>query len=247
MLFHDEDEISMGLRRLALSPYYRKYFDFFQMQDPPKDRMKQLGFSKLSKLMMFMADPILLAEPDSSPPIDRISYELPFHIDRLKMFLDEMIEQHARYLQPIPQVKTQQDLENILLKSDRRYYLIFFIDKEREDKNEQFVDRENDMLIITKFAGKTVASAWIDIGCHPYMHQIFRFEKTQVPLMVIYDSKAGTFVRSEFKLNIYDGRDLIEKVILNEEANDRFRPARLEIGYSVCNEQIEAEDDKTDL
>lgn len=237
----------MGLRRLALSPHYRSYFDFYQMRDPPSNRLKQLGIPKLSKLMLFMADPILLAEPDTTPPIDKISYELPFQIDRLKMFLDDMIEKHAKYLRSVPEVKTQADLESILKESAKRYYLLFMLDKEKEIKNDQMIDRENDMLILNKFAGNKVASAWIDTGCHPYFQQLFRFEEKQVPLMVIYDVKEKTFARSEFKLNIYDGRDLLDQILVQKKLKDRFRPVRFEIGYSKCNEPKEAEESITDL
>jgi hypothetical protein len=243
VLFHDENEISMGLRRLALSPYYRKYFDFFQVRDPPKDRMKQLGIPKLNKLILFMANPILLSDPESDAPIDKISYELPFIIDHLKMFLDDMINDHGKYLQKIPEIKTQKDLDSIISSSSKRYYLLFIIDKSLEVRNDQLIDREHDMLIINKHGGENVTSAYIDFSCHPYLANKFRFEDKQVPLLVIYDAINKSFYRSEFRLNIYDGRNLVSKVIQEGQFKDRFRPAVLEIGYSKCNEEEQAIED----
>lgn len=205
--------------------------------------MKQLDIRKLNKLILFMANPILLSEPDSSPPIDRVSFELPFLVDNLKMFLDDMIKQHAKYLEKVPEIKTQKDLEFTLLTSNKRYYLLFIIDKSLEIKNDQLVDRENDMLVINKHGGEKVASAFIDFSCHPYLANKFRFEEKQVPLLIIYDAEEKTFFRSEFKLNIYDGRYLVTKVIEEGKFKDRFRPAKLEIGYSKCNEETSGEEE----
>lgn len=227
-----------------MSPYYRKYFDFYQMKNPPKERLKQLGIKKLSKLVMFMADPILLAEPDSTPPIDKVSFELSFIFDNLKMFLDDMITDHGKYLQSVPQISNQTELESILLNSQRRFYLLFMVDKIKEEKNDQMVDRLNDMLILNKFGGKRVASAYIDINCFPYLSELFRFQEKDVPLLVIYDSKESSFLRSDFKLNIYDGRDLIEKAVLGRRPyQNRFRPVNFQLGPNHCT----AEEEKIDL
>lgn len=242
MLFHSEDEISLGLRRLALSPYYRKYFDFYQMKKPPKQRLEQLGIKRLSKLVLFMADPILLAEPDTTPPIDKVSFELGFIYDNLKMFLDDMIAEHGRFLQEVPQIRSEADIDALLRATGKRYYLIFAVDKDKEAKNEQLVDRLNDMLILNKLAGRKAASAYVDIGCFPYLTELFRFREKDAPLLVVYDSQTGSYLRADSRLNVYDGRELIEKAVLRELYQDRFRPAKLELGPSRCGQKQEEVD-----
>ena len=234
MLFHDEEEVSLGLRRLALSPYYRKYFDFYQMKNPPKDRLRQLGLKKLSKLVMFMADPVLLAEPDSMPPIDNVSFEMGFIFDNLKMFLDDMIAEHGKYLQDVRQISTEADLGPLLLDTGKRYFLLFIIDKEREITNDQLVDRMNDLLILNKGGGDQVASAYVDYRCYPYLGEVFRFQEKDVPLMVVYDSKESTYLRSDSKLNIYDGRDLIDKAVQSDQYRSRFRKVKFQLGPNKC-------------
>lgn len=235
--------MSLGLRRLALSPYYRKYFDFYQMKNPPKDRLKQLGIKKLSKLVLFMADPVLLAEPDSMPPIDKVAFEMGFIFDNLKAFLDDMIAEHGKYLQDVPQISAEEDLGPLLLDTRKRYFLLFIVDKEREQKNEQWVDRMNDMLVINKAGGKKVASAYIDFRCFPYLAEVFRFQEKNVPLMVVYDSKESAYIRSDSKLNIYDGRDLIEKAVYSDEYRPRFRKVKFQLGPNKC----QASEEKIDL
>lgn len=214
------------------------------MKNPPKDRLKQLGIKKLSKLVMFMADPVLLAEPDSAPPIDKVSFELAFIFDNLKMFLDDMIADHAKYLQPVPQIANQTDFDSLLVNSRKRFHLLFMINKKKEELNDQMVDRSNDMLILNKFGGKQVASAYFDVNCFPYLQELFRFQEKDVPLLVIYDSKESTYLRSDSKLNIYDGRDLIEKAILGRrQYQQRFRPVKFELGPNHCL----GEEEKIDL
>lgn len=233
----------MGLRRLALSPYYRKYFDFYQMKSPPKDRLRQLGIGKLSKLVMFMADPVLLAEPDSMPPIDKVSFEMAFIFDNLKMFLDDMIAEHGKYLQDVPQVFDEAQLKSTLTDYGKRYHLLFIVDKAKEIRNDQLVDRLNDMLILQKFGGKDVASAYFDYGCFPYLGELFRFREKDVPLMVIFDREESSYLRSDFKLNIYDGRDLIEKAVLSDQYRGRFRKVNFQLGPNKCLQS----EDKVDL
>lgn len=215
------------------------------MKNPPKDRLKQLVIKKLSKLVMFMADPILLAEPDSAPPIDKISFELGFIFDNLKMFLDDMIDQHAKYLQDVRQVTSDDDLNRLLTESRKRYYLLFVIDKSREEKNEQLVDRMNDMLILNKAGGSKVASAFIDFKCYPYLGELFRFREKDVPLMIVFDAKESSYLRSESKLNIYDGRALIEGAVLSSKYKDRFRKVKLQLGPNKCTDL--GGDEKIDL
>jgi hypothetical protein len=243
VIFHGENEVSLGLRRLALSPYYRKYFDFYQMRHPPKDRLKQLGIRKLNKLVMFMADAVLLSEPDSMPPIDHISYELTFIFDKLKMFLDDMIEEHGVYLQDVKQVTSEEDLEELLFSTRKRYFLLFMLDKAKELRNDQLVDRMNDMLVLTKFGGSKTASAYIDVNCFPQLTETFRFRESDLPLLVIYDSVKKSYLRSEFKLNIYDGKDLIEKSVFGNAYKGKFRNTELQLGLNKCKDV----DEKIDL
>lgn len=232
----------MGLRRLALSPYYRKYFDFYQMKNPPKDRLKQLGIKKLSRLVLFLADPILLAEPDSTPPIDKVTYELSFIFDNLKMFLDDMITEHGRFLQDVPQINNEADLE-ALKEKGRRFLLLFMVDKAKEVRNDQLIDRLNDMLILNKIASNKAAAGYIDVNCYPYLTELFRFREKDVPLLVIFDTQESSYIRSDFKLNIYDGKGLIEKAVLSNDYRQKFRPVKFQLGHNKC---IDAEE-KIDL
>ena len=180
--------------------------------------------------MMFMADPILLAEPDSTPPIDNMSYELGFIYDSLKMFLDDMIEKHAQYIRDVPQISSEEDRQKVLVNSGKRFHLYFIIDKLQEVKNDQLVDRMNDMIILNKIAGSQAAAGYIDYSCFPYLGELFRFRDKEVPLLVVFDSLNSAFLRSGSKLNIYDGRTLIEGSVLSEKYHDKFRKVKFQLG-----------------
>jgi hypothetical protein len=50
-------------------------------------------------------------------------------------------------------------------------------------------------------------------------------------------------LRSDFKLNIYDGRDLIEKAVLSDQYRGRFRKVNFQVGPNKCLQS----EDKVDL
>lgn len=123
----------MGLRKLANSNKYKKYLNVYQMVNPPEFKMKELGIKKLAKLVTFLPNPILLAEPDSTEPIDKVFYEFNFVYDKIKTYLDDMIDLHAIYLQDVPQVHNATELDTLCRKDPKRpFCLIFIVDKKKE-------------------------------------------------------------------------------------------------------------------
>ncbi len=97
------------------------------------------------------------------------------------------------------------------------------------------------MIILTKYAGKNMSSMFMDNNCLPALSQIFRFGEKLVPLVVFYDRRTGSFLRSENRLNIYDGRILIDAVV-SRKYESRFISVNPKIGTNLCKLQ-----DKEDL
>ena len=139
VIFHDQASVSLGLRKLATMKQYRRFLNFYQMKNPPPQRLRELGIDRLSKLVTFLPDPMHLVEPDSSEPIDKVYYDEAFIFDKLRRYLDAMISDHARYLQTPPEVRSERGLARSCLERRADLCLFFVLDKQREERNEQLV------------------------------------------------------------------------------------------------------------
>ena len=233
MVFHDQETVSLGLRKLATMKKYRRFLNFYQMRNPPAARMRELNINKLSKLVTFLPDPIHLVEPDSTEPIDKVYYDEAFIFDKLRRYLDAMISNHARYLQTPPEVKSEQDLARFCLDRKADLCLFFVVDKAKEERNESLVDKFNDMIVLHKLGRGLLTPAYFDIGCFPQLKEVFRFGDKLVPLLVVYRKSSKSFLRAEHKLNVYDGRTLIDSVLANK-VDTRFKPTGLSLGPNHC-------------
>lgn len=233
MLFHDQETVSLGLRKLATMKKYRRFLNFYQMKNPPEPRLRELGIEKLSQLVTFLPDPIHLVEPDSAEPIDKVHYGQAFIFDKLKRYLDAMISNHARYLQEPPEVRSEQNLSRFCLDRKADLCLFFVIDKQREARNDNLVDRLNDMVVLHRHGRGLLAPSFLDLRCFPQLAELFRFDEKRVPLLVVYRKSSRSFLRSDHKLNVYDGRTLIDSV-LAQKVDTRFKPVDLVLGPNRC-------------
>lgn len=233
MLFHDQDTISLGLRELATYKNCRRFLNFYQMRNPPEPRLRELGIEKLSHLVTFLPDPIHLVEPDSTVPIDKVHYGQAFIYDKLKRYLEAMISNHARYLQVPLEVRSKEDLRRLCLDRKADLCLFFVIDKQKETRNDNLVDRLNDMVVLHRHGRGLLAPSFLDFRCFPQLAELFRFEEKRVPLLVVYRKSSRSFLRSEHKLNVYDGRTLIDSVLAHK-VDARFKPVALLLGPSRC-------------
>lgn len=243
----------MGLRKLALDSFYTKYFIFLQVVNPPAHRLKELGVDRLAKLVLFIPDPVLLVEPDSAEPIDKITYEMNFIVDKMQLFLEEMLLKHARFLIPTPLATSQEELEQLCLKPldprgnsifpPPRYCLLYFVNKAMEERNESWADRLNDMTILGKLAGERASSVALNVACYPSLLDSFRFQLTQVPLMVVYDRMVGKGLRTNHKLNVYDGKNLLQAVLNNQTDTKEWRPLSLHLGANRCDSAHKLDED----
>ena len=233
MIFHDQASVSLGLRKLATMKQYRRFLNFYQMKNPPPQRLRELGIDRLSKLVTFLPDPMHLVEPDSSEPIDKVYYDEAFIFDKLRRYLDAMISDHARYLQTPPEVRSERGLARSCLERRADLCLFFVLDKQREERNEQLVDKLNDMVVLHRHGRGLLAPSYFDIGCFPQLRELFRFGDKLVPLLVVYRKSSRSFLRAEHKLNVYDGRVLIDSVLANP-ADPRFKPVDLRLGPNRC-------------
>lgn len=91
----------------------------------------------------------------------------------------------------------------------------------------------NDMIILTKYAGKNMTSMYMASECLPALSQLFRFGEKLVPLVVFFNKKTKSFLRSEVKLNIYDGKALTDAVV-SGKLDHKFIPVHLNIGVNMC-------------
>lgn len=93
----------------------------------------------------------------------------------------------------------------------------------------------NDMIILTKKAGKKANSVFIDFNCFPNLPDLYRFSPKQVPMMIVYNLERKGYVRPEVRTNIYDGSEVLEGA-LNSKYDSRFRASELTLGYNSCQE-----------
>lgn len=233
VIFHDQETVSLGLRKLATMKKYSRFLNFYQMKNPPPARLRELGIDRLSKLVTFLPDPIHLVEPDSTEPIDKVYYDEAFIFDKLKRYLDAMISHHARYLQTPPEVRSERDLGRYCLERRADLCLFFVVDKRREERNDNLVDKLNDMVVLHRHGRGLLAPSYFDIGCFPQLKELFRFGDNLVPLLVVYRKSTRSFLRSEHKFNVYDGRSLIDSVLASK-VDSRFKPSDLRLGPSAC-------------
>lgn len=247
MIFHDQEYISIGLRKLALNPKYRSHFNFYQMKNPPADRMRELKIDRLSKLITFLVNPVYLVEPDSTEPFDKVYYEMGFVYDKIKVYLDVMIQDHALYLKPIPEVTSHPKLDELCLHKKQAYCLLFVVDRQREERNENMVDRENDMIILHKHSTGKMAPAFFDFNCYPELRAVFGLDDKSLPAMLVYNKKKKSFFKSASRLNIYDGKLMIDRVLDNEYDEKRFVPVEFIIGINKCEYRRQQEEDDIDL
>ena len=99
----------------------------------------------------------------------------------------------------------------------------------------------NDMIVLSKEAGSSMNSLFFDIVCYPGLSETFRFERKLVPAHIIYDKKTQKFVRSQTKLNVYDGKDLISSVLQGSAAK-RFIPVDIRLASNLCKTQDQRQD-----
>lgn len=235
VLFHDQPHISLGLRRLASLSPFKERFNFYQMRDPPASLLQELEISKLSKLMAFIPDPALLLEPTADVPVEKLPFERKFIFDKLKKYLEEVWEEYGRFLADVPEFTTEYDFKTQCVQSKRDLCLIFILDRAREELNESFLDRMNDMITLHAYTNGVMVPGYFDIGCFPELADTFRFDpKKLVPLMVVYNKKEKTFIRAENRLNAFDGQELLRKIGLGH-MKEHFRPlSEVRLGINRC-------------
>lgn len=265
VVFHDKDEVSLGLRKLALMDRYKQHFNFYQMVKPPPERLRELKIKQLAKMVLFLPDLIYLVESDANVPIDSVHYESHFIVDKMAEFLNNMIHSHAQYLKAPKTAATDVEIANSCKK---RFCLLFLINKGADERNEGLQDRLNDIAIVRKVAGSQADSVLIDVGCLPVGLETFRAQSVGSPLLVVlkiqklpaavesdptqqivtsdevYKTFSYTFVRADHKLNPYSSKVFLEKV-LSGQLDDQFRPlSRINLGADRCKlNKLEVEAD----
>lgn len=267
VVFHDQQEVSMGLRKLALLPKYKQHFNFYQMVKPPPERLRELKIKKLSKLVMFLPDLIYLVESEAQVPIDSVHYEAKFIVDPLAEFLNNMIHQHARYLVPPPVVSSELQL---LQACDQPLCLLLLLNLKSDIRSESTQDRLNDIAILRKFAGGRAASVILDVGCFVSSIDTFRAKAVGTPSIIVlkrdkklqdklaaeaqitpellYSHYSYSFVRADHKLNPYSSKVFLQGV-LEGKLSDHFRPLeRVNLGADTCkHSDTDNSKDDTDL
>jgi len=239
VIFHDQEEVSMGLRKLALDPFYRKHLNFYQIVYPPQQRMKELGISKLAKLMVFLPNPILLIEPDSQEPIEKLDYEQNFIFDKLQGFLEGVVMQHAQYLRQYPIAKEKGQVEQLCLKPvdvrgrfanpPPRYCLMLLLEGSKENRAETLDERNHDLMVLAKKGGPKLSVFGVDLECLPGAREALRHSEGLG--IVIYDREKNMALRAG---NVYSALAILDKIEKKSVDPRLWRPARLDFGQTLC-------------